>query len=527
MGDLQSHEIPAVARRIAHDELVGRVGMLEGELAKERAGAAGLAKQLTCARDELEAHRKVQAEFFAKEKSLTAELARLSAEIETTRSALAEREAAHADAEEGLAQLARELSELQSGEASRSARIAELEALVAERDAAIKASEAATADIVKQLEALSRQLGDRELQEMRLTEQVTDLRAALTEREAAAQAADTARTEIETQLEALSEQLQVLQEHTERQKCRDDELATCGALADKCLFVVGFARSNTTITTELLNAAKNALILGEADFFVGDHDERFSSWFNERHRSFQNQITKSSYAPDFVPERPHTWWQWLESAGRFYGCIGTKIALSDFHLSRVSPDEFRQFHEARFLSSGYIFLLRNPTDALLSTAKLLRVVDDEGMIRLCAAWLDYMQLWADFIRVFPRSITLICERFGETTVDELEAFTGLDLGDAKLLLNPANQRTHKLTGKFPSLRRLKTQLDEIYADAIVAADENRALWQAEQKRTAAANEANGTALGSIALASRPLGRVWLRAHDLRKEITLPRKAANR
>jgi hypothetical protein len=299
----------------------------------------------------------------------------------------------------------------------------------------------------------------------------------------------------------------------------NEEIVTCRSIADKCLFVIGFGRSNTTLTLELLNCANNALLLGEANFFLAEHSERFSHWYNNQHREFGNQITKSSYAPDFLPAGPHTWWQWLRAAAQFYDCIGEKIAFSDYHLGVAPPEKIRAFHEARFLTSRYIFTLRDPTTLLLSAAKHTSVTDDAGMTRLCAAWLDFMQLWADFIRVFPRTLTILSERYGEATVNDLEAFTGLKLGDASLLIDPALRRTHKLTGRFPTLVRLQPELEEIYASAVAATDESHAFWQAEQKRSPSANDSRGKSLGSIAMKPRPLGQVWIRARELRNSLT--------
>jgi hypothetical protein len=479
MRELDLHHIPAVARRIARDELATRISVLEAELAKEQATSTDLVKQITSAREELEALRKAQTEREAEIQTLTSTLSRMSAEAEELRAGLAEREVAgranemaRSETEARLVQVAREFKELQLQDAERLAKIESLQSTLARSEADARTSEEERGGLEAQLEGLSRQLD-----EIRLTEA----------------ARDAARS--------------------------NEEIATCKALADKCVFVVGFARSNTTITLEILNCAANALILGEAEFFLGDRADRFSDWYNEQHRDFQNQITKSTHAPDFLPDTPHSWWQWLDSAAGLYDRVGEKVALSDYQLSQAPPDTFRAFYEARFLNSCFIFMLRNPIDVLLSSAKLMSIVDDAGMARLCAAWLDFIELWADFIRVFPRTATIVCERFGESTIDQLEAFTGLGLGDARLLINPANKRRHKLTGKFPTLVRLRAELQELYADAVAAADESRALWQAEQKRNTDANETRGNAPGSIAMTPRPLGRVWLRVQELREVLS--------
>jgi hypothetical protein len=411
MREVDFQHVPAVARRIARDELARRISDLEATLALESANSADLANQLSSAQGELETLRIQHAE--------------RATQLETANSELALRSA--------------EMDEL-------NVKIASLE---------------------QENEAVGSELAVKE--GARLTE----------------------------------------------------EIVTCRRLAEKCIFIVGFGRSKTTITLELLNCASNALILSEANFFLDDHGEKFSTWYNNQHRDFENQRTKSSHAPEFIPGEPHTWWHWLANASQFYDFVGDKIAFSDYHFSKAPPDAFRPFYEARFLNSRYIFLLRNPIDVLLSAAKLTSVADDSGITRLCAAWLDFMELWADFIRIFPRTLTLICERFGKGTIEQLEAFTGLELGDARLLINPANTRRHKLTSKFPTLTRLKPQLEELYAEAIAAADESCALWQAEQKRSVSANDTRGEALGSIAMTSRPIGRLWLRVQETRESLGVP------
>ena len=78
-----------------------------------------------------------------------------------------------------------------------------------------------------------------------------------------------------------------------------EEFAVCRRLERKAVFIVGFARSSTTVTLQILNAAKNAFILGEANFYLPNAEARFRDWYNRMHIEFNNQITKSSYAPDF------------------------------------------------------------------------------------------------------------------------------------------------------------------------------------------------------------------------------------
>ena len=302
------------------------------------------------------------------------------------------------------------------------------------------------------------------------------------------------------------------------QAVKSQELEVCGALARRCLFVMGFARSSTTITLEILNTAPNALLLGEANFFQPREAPRWRDWYNTQHVSFRNQATKSAYTPDFVPDRLHTWWEWMEAAAAHYDVLGDKVAFSSNHLAGSGPEAISRFFEARFFGAKYVFLLRNPIDTLLSMAKLAGIDNDVALMCECRAWLRYVQLWADWVRNFPHTLTLIADDFGPQTVADLASFTGLALNDAELLLDERNRRRHEIPAHFPTLGAVKGELIEIFDLAKEALGQNPVLWQAEQKRSADENDDKGDAPGRIAVVPRPLGHAWARAEDLQKRL---------
>jgi hypothetical protein len=297
-----------------------------------------------------------------------------------------------------------------------------------------------------------------------------------------------------------------------------DELTTCRRLAPRCVFIVGFMRSKTSVSLQMLNTDPAALVLGEANFYRRHNVKRFSDWYNARHLSFGNQPTKSSYAPDFVPNIEHKWWEWLAAAALHYECVGDKIALSSDDLKAVAPNSLRSFYESRFFDARYVFLLRNPIDTLLSAMKLLGRERDDQMLRECDAWLCYIQIWADWIRIFPHTLTLIADELGTQSVEQVASFTNLRLNGASVLLDDANTRVHHIGGNFPSLQALRDRLIEIFDLARAAIPQNPALWQAEQKRAVEQNDTCGNAYGSSAVRPRPLGHAWALAEQLRKEI---------
>lgn len=313
---------------------------------------------------------------------------------------------------------------------------------------------------------------------------------------------------------------QALYAAREREKAIRKEIEVCRKLSNRCVFIFGFARSNTTITSQILNVAKNVFLLNEANFYLPKDVARWRDWYNAQHVSFRNQATKSTYAPDFIPERDHTWWEWLDAASTYFDILGDKIAFSSYHFGETGEETIRSFFEARFFDAKYIFLIRNPVDTLLSLAKLAGITDDTQMVRECDAWLRYMQFWADSIRIFPNTLTLLADEFETQTIQVLASFTGLCLDGAELLLNVNNKRKHELPIHFQTLVSLKGEMFEIFDLAKAALSQESALWQAVQKRSAEENNSKGETPGQIAIVSQPLGQVWIQAQQLRAKLSI-------
>jgi Sulfotransferase family len=349
-----------------------------------------------------------------------------------------------------------------------------------------------------------------------------DLRAAedrprLLEEQAAARAG--ADDRLIAQLEAIEGRLAGLEQALNKpdsteQRELQREIDSCRALAGRCIFVAGFARSSTSILQSILNTAPRSIILGEANFYLPKDGARFCDWYNAQHVGFRNQSTKSTHAPDFTPGVDSTWWQWLTAAARFYDVLGDKMAFSSVHLSHPGPAAIVRFFEARFFEARYVFLLRNPVDTLLSGAKLFGIEDDARLVRECIAWLRYVQLWADWIRNFPHTLTLVADDLGPRDVARLAAFTGLPLEGAESLLHDGNRRHHEIPRHFPTLAAHREELMEIFDLARTALSETPAIWQAHQKRSTDENDSRGLVPGQVAIVPRPLGHAWAKAEDL-------------
>jgi len=238
----------------------------------------------------------------------------------------------------------------------------------------------------------------------------------------------------------------------------ETEITACRAIADRCVFIVGFGRSGTTINQQLLNTHPGVLVLGEANFYIPAPDRpRFSDWYNAMHEGFGNAPDKSTRAQDYL-SGPHAWFDWLTEAAKRYELVGDKMALSDFHFKQASPDQMLAFFAERFPTSRYIFTMRDPVQTLLSLARLLSQTTDEHVTKEIDAWLRYILMWLDF-RNQLNTITVFSEDFGPATAETLSKFLGVDLKGSHLF---GSQNAHPARPEFVTLDQFSWALSDLY-----------------------------------------------------------------
>ena len=138
---------------------------------------------------------------------------------------------------------------------------------------------------------------------------------------------------------------------------------------------------------------------------------------------FENQRSKVWYTPKFDDQGEGQWWQWLVRASEHFETVGDKMAFSDEQLRSLNVDEFMEFFEARFFRSKYIFIFRNPLQCVLSAIGLW----NRAPAAAVAGWCEFVKLWADFIRIFPSTMTVLLEQLDSDRVGEIGEFLSLDL----------------------------------------------------------------------------------------------------
>jgi hypothetical protein len=293
-----------------------------------------------------------------------------------------------------------------------------------------------------------------------------------------------------------------------------EEIKTCRSIANRCAFVIGPARSGTTILAQIVNANDRAFLTTEANYYLGSAYPDFREWYNHQHQTYGNQASKSSYAPDLSDPGEHQWWQWLARAAFHFDLVGDKMAYTDFDTSRHDPNKFMSFFESRFFESRYMFIFRDPVQTMLSSA----VLWDRDPRSFVASWASIVKLWADFIRVFPFTMTILHAELNDAKIAEIGVFLGLDLSASARLLDHREQRRHRSAdiADGPFVTRIRPLLEMIYSEIKETVSMERVLLQADQKRDRyeGGQRPKGSSSSDIAVVSTPVGRAWNLADQL-------------
>jgi hypothetical protein len=194
------------------------------------------------------------------------------------------------------------------------------------------------------------------------------------------------------------------------------------------------------------------------------------------------------------------------------------MAFGPYHFDAMTKDSFMSFYEARFFDSRYMFIFRDPFQTVASCRKTFSY--SLSSLSYLRSWLEFVILWADYIRVFPNTITLLLPDLDTTKLAELSRFLSLDLTAASLLLDPREQRHHSPEEDVDAVEafgRHGATLTAIWQDVCATPTLPSALLQADQKRSGDQNGIVGEAAnqpGVISVVSNPVGRAWIAATEL-------------
>lgn len=242
------------------------------------------------------------------------------------------------------------------------------------------------------------------------------------------------------------------------------------AIERQGVFVVGSARSGTTILSDCFNASRDVYMLQEACFFcseqsakfVGREKYDFAAEFNNRHVSYGNPRDKGTYVPTAeTPDR--TPLEFMNRMRDRYRYVGEKLAFGPepHYMGEHWESDFLAYHARYFYHSHYFITIRAPHEALWSMHKMF---PDRPIAGLFEAWLRTLRTVLELYLAFPNTHLLVLEWLDERMVSRFA-----DVLQTEIALPPGmlgREYQHSALGKnelVPALRPYRAWHDECAA----------------------------------------------------------------
>ncbi len=200
--------------------------------------------------------------------------------------------------------------------------------------------------------------------------------------------------------------------------------------ASQCVFIVGAARSGSTVLLNALNDSPDIFLFGEANFHTDPGTPDFAARYNAMHRGWANQETKSSYCPP-VLRGDANWQAFLGQMAARHRLVGAKTVITAAG-SESAADDWFAFHCQHFFKSRYIFTFRDPLATLLSTQELQRytIGQAESLAWVMRNYLAVMTLYLRCLRVLPHVQAICHEDMDRAGFDRLATWLAVPLPQA-------------------------------------------------------------------------------------------------
>jgi hypothetical protein len=241
-------------------------------------------------------------------------------------------------------------------------------------------------------------------------------------------------------------------------------LATCRNIEPQGLFVIGAARTGTTILQNALNDSDDIFLFGEPSFHKDSDSGDFATRYNGMHRAWGNQENKSSYCPRLF-ESDANWPTYLARLADLYRYVGSKVVINPAHAEEEARLIF-DFHCRHFYASHYIFTFRNPLDVLMSTRGLAQL--NGGTVATFAQVLKgyfvVIQLFIRMLRNLQHVHVVFHEAVDAEVFRTLEKSLGIPLAHANEYYDRGKVRHYELTAVPEAYRALTAEAIAHYED---------------------------------------------------------------
>lgn len=262
------------------------------------------------------------------------------------------------------------------------------------------------------------------------------------------------------------------------------------------LFVIGAARSGTTVLQNALNSSAQIFLFGEPALQDDPGSADFAARYNAMHRAWGNQENKSSFCPPVLPG-DGSWSDYLAHLATLYRYVGSKIVVTPETAEQTCHRLF-EFHCRHFYRSHYVFTFRNPIDVLISTRGLAELHGNEAAshAQVLKSFLQVVALYIRFLRNLPSVMAVFHEGIDAAVFQRAGQWLGLDLSEAAKYYDGQRVRHHTLQNVPAHAHDLTLEVMEIYATLRELVDGGIDLPQLEQNNNHL-NPAHFTPLGNL------------------------------
>ena len=246
------------------------------------------------------------------------------------------------------------------------------------------------------------------------------------------------------------------------------------------LFVIGSARSGTTLVAKVLNLSAEVFLLEEGFFYRDGNNPCFCSLFNQRHVDYGHTKAKGLYVPKFHG-RDHTAWELLVYLARYYRYVGEKVAMGPW-IDWDGP--LLEFHAAHFFFSRYVLTLRRPEETVWSMWKHYRK-DGDPPWHYLRCYLAAFRVVLEFLAVFPHTWVVLHERLSREHLERLAEELGLRVQILpKMVMSPEEQASHLAPGAalpqpLQELHPWLSQAEELHRAVALAVDASSMRYSGE------------------------------------------------
>jgi len=243
-------------------------------------------------------------------------------------------------------------------------------------------------------------------------------------------------------------------------------------LACQCLFIIGPAKSGTTVLLDALNDSRMVYLLNEPDLHNDPGTPGFAARFNAHYAEWASQLTKGHFCPDFF-EGAGSWADNLTRLSRCHHLVGTKIVTRPIS----SPDQINmimQFHTINFYESNYIFSFRSPEAVITSSHYFQRSFDTDisPMEDVIYNFAKTVSMFITMRRIFPKVRVVFHHSMNTAIFAELSAELGVDLSRAGTYYEERRIKNHEPLVLSEEQSKILELASEIFDELVALAAED-------------------------------------------------------